>query len=179
MSSDVAELLFFGDLHNEFKVLSMDYPCLIDYKDLEFYSVLHLFLYLRYENNNYDDLKQKILLINNLEELKLLTLNLDDYKIEDMVAEDMLNMNKALELRVSQDELANRTLLESKNRDLLYVTNNVLLDNGFWSYKYNVSGLDMYMDGDDDFVSGQNVYGKMLKTIRVLAKSGVLKNRKT
>lgn len=169
------EVLFFGDLLNDYKILGVNYPCLIDYKDMGFKSVFHLFLYMRHEFDENEELKEKIKEVKHVSELKLLPKS--EQNDSDLLLEDMLNMTEALEMRVAQDETAKRALLESKNRNLLYVANSDLLSNDFWASKYNSKGLDMYKDGDDEFLEGQNLYGKSLQMIRKKVKESLIKNR--
>ena len=153
------EALFFGDVQNEYRCLSLEYPCSIDYDEHIFGSVIDLYLYLKFSHK--ETLKDKLLNIKSHQELldfQEIIERGEDNKEDTDLSDDMINMSLAVQYRVEQHELVKRLLLETKKRNLLYVVSHSILEPYLWAYK--VMGESMESDG-------QNLYGNILKMTRV------------
>lgn len=152
------EVLFFGDVQNEYRCLSLEYPCSIEYDEHIFISVLHLYLYLKFHHK--DTLKDRLLNIKNHQELldfQGIIERGQDNKEDTDLSDDMINMSLAIEYRVEQYELIKRLLLETRKRNLLYVVDHSILEPYLWAYK---------IMGENQETDGQNLYGNILKMTR-------------
>lgn len=172
------EILFFGDIHNDYRCLSLDYSCAIDFDNYDFRSVLHLYLYLKFKNN--DKIRKNLLELTEKKEISDYAKKIieEEEEIEDYdLGNDMFNMSLAVKARVYQSEAIKSILLESKKKDLLYIVQHFVINSSLWTYK-NMEN-DMVADPieTEESNNGQNLYGKVLKMIRHMVRQSYNLNK--